>query len=165
MSITDLTKINRPGYYIRMYSNERIFDSRLLMYNKIFLEKLYFIVHEHSSVENSFSTYVLWMLYPGWFILVESVHYSWQLSDLRKMIDIFEWLNQDVLTGMEAGLLTTTKSSSMWTILISSDDTGTSCLKKKSWREKFLFSGKSDRISLLIPFQEGGTQVCPSETL
>ena len=59
MSITDLTKINRPGYYIRMYSNERIFDSRLLMYNKIFLEKLYFIVHEHSSVENSFSTYVL----------------------------------------------------------------------------------------------------------
>ena len=34
------------------------------------------------------------------------------------------------LTGMEAGLLTTTRSSSIWTILISSDETGTSCLKK-----------------------------------
>ena len=34
------------------------------------------------------------------------------------------------LTGIEAGLLTTTRSSSIWTILISSDETGTSCLKK-----------------------------------
>ena len=35
---TDSTKINRPGYtYV---CTERIFDSRLLMYNKIFLEEL-----------------------------------------------------------------------------------------------------------------------------
>ena len=33
------------------------------------------------------------------------------------------------LTGIEAGLFTTTKSSSMCTILISSEDTGTSCLE------------------------------------
>ena len=36
------------------------------------------------------------------------------------------------LTGMEAGLLTTTMSSSMWMIRIFSDVTGTSCLKQIS---------------------------------
>ena len=34
------------------------------------------------------------------------------------------------LTGMEAGLLTTTMSSSMWTMVIGSEVTGTSCLKQ-----------------------------------
>lgn len=33
------------------------------------------------------------------------------------------------LTGMEAGLLTTTTSSSMWTMVIGSAVTGTSCLE------------------------------------
>ena len=34
-------------------------------------------------------------------------------------------------TGIEAGLFTTTRSSSIWIILIFSFDTGTSCLKNK----------------------------------
>jgi hypothetical protein len=32
---------------------------------------------------------------------------------------------------MEAGLFTTTKSSSMWTMRIFSDETGTSCLQQR----------------------------------
>ena len=40
LSLTDSTKINRPGHNIRMYYTERIYDSRVLIYNKIFLEKL-----------------------------------------------------------------------------------------------------------------------------
>lgn len=35
------------------------------------------------------------------------------------------------LTGIEAGLLTTTTSSSMWTMVIGSAVTGTSCLQHK----------------------------------
>ena len=46
------------------------------------------------------------------------------------------------LTGIEAGLLTTTRSSSIWTILISSDETGTSCLKEK---ESFIRSFETSR--------------------
>ena len=34
-------------------------------------------------------------------------------------------------TGIEAGLFTTTRSSSIWIILIFSFDTGTSCLKNQ----------------------------------
>lgn len=38
------------------------------------------------------------------------------------------------LTGMDAGLLTTTMSSSMWIILIGSAAIGTSCLKPQQKR-------------------------------
>ena len=38
--VTDSTKITRPGRGITYLCTEQIFDSRLLMYNYLFLEKL-----------------------------------------------------------------------------------------------------------------------------
>lgn len=68
---------------------------------------------------------------------------------------------------MEAGLFTTTKSSSMCTILISSADTGTSCLKERkfiliplSGDKKLLFVGNSKEILLLSLADDSQRKMC-----
>ena len=48
----------------------------------------YFVVHEQSAVKNSFSTYV-GILYPGWFILIESVYR--RLLKLKLIINGLNW--------------------------------------------------------------------------
>ena len=70
------------------------------------------------------------LLYYLWIVLRFFSPYS--LARMKTTV-LWRYLPQG-WTGMEGGLLTTTRSSFLEMILISSDDTGTSCLNKEIFR-------------------------------
>jgi len=90
--------------------------------------RLFWSRHVCGAYENRNCLYVMQMFFWGikrWLRLICS-------AAQNKTTNLWERDRQSCcpLTGMEAGLLTTTMSSSMWTMVIGSEVTGTSCLEQ-----------------------------------
>ena len=92
------------------------------------------------------------VLTRDFYILFTSLICEWYVAwaGTHKYLNIIFISYIFLLTGIEAGLLTTTMSSSIWMIRIFSDETGTSCLKRQ-WggkrKHKCFMTIEGDTIS------------------